>query len=83
LQAAADPSYVFQSRYMPCDQCGTSLDREERDEHACDPERRLEYQLFQQRAAIAHFDDELGAYLASAQGRFEVWYAENMRTRSD
>jgi hypothetical protein len=66
---------------MPCDECGTSLDRDERDRHACDPERRLEYQLFQQRAAIAHFDDELDAYLASAQGRFAVWYAEYMRTR--
>jgi hypothetical protein len=66
---------------MPCDECGTSLDRDERDGHACDPERRLEYQLFQQRVAIAHFDDELDAYLASAQGRFAVWYAEYMRTR--
>ena len=66
---------------MPCDACGTSLDRVERDGHACDPQRRLEYQLFQQQAAIAHFDDELGAYLASAHGRFAVWYAEYMRTR--
>jgi hypothetical protein len=66
---------------MPCDECGTSLDRDERDGHACDPERRLEYQLFQQRAAIADFDDELGAYLASPHGRFAVWYAEDMRTR--
>ena len=46
---------------MPCDECGTSLDHDEREEHACDPERRVEYQLFQQRAAIAYFDDELGA----------------------
>ncbi len=66
---------------MPCDECGTSLDRDEREGHACDPERRLEYHLFQQRAAIAHFDDELGAYLDSAQGRFAVWDAEYMRTR--
>ena len=66
---------------MPCDECGTSLDHDEREEHACDPERRLEYQLFQQRAAIAYFDDELCAYLDSAQGRFAVWYAEYTRTR--
>jgi hypothetical protein len=64
---------------MPCDECGTSLERHERDEHACDPERRLDYQLFQQRAAIAHFDDELGTYLASSRGRFELWYAEYVR----
>jgi hypothetical protein len=68
---------------MPCDECGASLDRDERDGHECGPERRLEYQLFQQRAAIACFDDELGAYLDSAQGRFAVWYAEYMRTPRD
>jgi hypothetical protein len=65
---------------MPCDECGTSLDRNERDGHACDPERRLEYQLFTQRAAIEQFDDDLGNYLASAQGRFEIWYAEYTRS---
>jgi hypothetical protein len=72
---------MFRSRYMPCAECGTSLERAERDAHACDPERRLEYQIFQQRAAIARFDDELGAYLASAKGLFAVWYAEYMRRR--
>ena len=71
---------MFRSRYMPCDECGTSLDRDERDGHACDAERRLEYQLFQQRAAIAGFDEELAVYLASAQGRFEIWYAEYTRS---
>jgi hypothetical protein len=68
---------------MPCDECGTSLDHDEREDHACQPERLLEYRLFQQRAAVAHFDDELGAYLVSPQGRFEVWYAQNTRTRPD
>lgn len=72
---------MFQSRYMPCDECGASLERDERDAHACDLARRLEFQLFQQRSAIANFDDELSAYLASAQGRFAVWYAEHMRRR--
>ena len=72
---------MFLSRYMPCDECGTSLERHERDKHACDPERRLDYQLFQQRVAVAHFDDELSSYLVSRQGQFEVWYAEHMRTR--
>ena len=67
---------------MPCDECGASLDRDERDEHACDLDRRLEYQLFQHRAAIANFDSELSAYLASSQGRFAVWYAEHTRMRS-
>ena len=72
---------MFRSRYMPCDECGTSLDHNERDAHACDAERRLDYQLFQQRAALANLDDELCAYLDSAQGRFAVWYAHYTRTR--
>ena len=66
---------------MPCEDCGTSLERHERDGHACDSERRLDYQLFRQRAAIAQFDDELGAYLVSPQGKFELWYAEHTRAR--
>ena len=47
----------------------------------CDSDRRLEYQVFQERAAITQFDDELGAYLASPHGQFEVWYAEFTRMR--
>lgn len=66
---------------MPCEECGASLDRHERDEHTCDSERRLDYQVFQQRAAIARFDDELGAFLASSEGRFELWYAAYTRER--
>jgi hypothetical protein len=66
---------------MPCEECGASLDRREREEHACDSDRRLEYQVFQERAVITQFDDELGAYLVSPQGQFEVWYAELTRTR--
>jgi hypothetical protein len=72
---------VFGSRYLPCDECGTSLDRDASDQHACDPERRLDFQLFQQRTAVGDFDDELGAYLASAQGQFASWYAEYTRAR--
>jgi len=47
----------------------------------CDSGRRLEYQVFQERAAITRFDDELGAYLVSPHGQFELWYAERTRTR--
>jgi hypothetical protein len=67
---------------MPCDECGASLDRDERDEHTCDLDRRLEYQLFQQHAAIENFENELSAYLATPRGRFAVWYAEHTRRRS-
>ncbi len=64
---------------MPCTECGASVARGERDAHVCDAERRLEFELFQLRAVIAAFDDELAAYLDSPQGRFEAWDAERRR----
>jgi hypothetical protein len=75
------PVFAFfaHSRYMPCPDCGASLAGEERAEHTCDRERRLDYQMFQLRDEIGHFDGELAVYLDSPAGRFEVWYAENRR----
>jgi hypothetical protein len=70
---------VFPSRYVSCDACGTSLERHERDAHACDPERRLHFELFQLRDELDRFESELALYLASPRGRFEVWYAERRR----
>ncbi len=71
----------FQSTYMPCGECGASVARGERDGHACERERWLSYQVFQRREEIERFDDELGAFLESPRGRFELWYAERERTR--
>ena len=72
-------AFFAHSRFMPCPECGASLAEEDRDEHVCDSERRLDYQMFQLRDEIACFDGELGAYLLSPEGRFEAWYAERMR----
>ena len=66
---------------MPCPDCGASLEREEEDAHACEQERRLDYEMFQLRAEIAGFERGLAAYLASPKGRFESWYAERERKR--
>jgi hypothetical protein len=66
---------------MPCDECGASLPVGARDEHVCEEERRLEYQLFQLRGEVADFDDRLAAYLESPAGRFELWYAGRERRR--
>jgi hypothetical protein len=71
---------MFGSRYMPCLQCGASLDRRA-DAHECDRERWLDYQLFQLRDQLEGLEDELGQYLASPQGRFELYYAERQRRR--
>jgi hypothetical protein len=49
------------------------------DEHVCDHERWLDYQMFEQRDQVASFESDLNAYLTSAQGRFELWYAEHVR----
>jgi hypothetical protein len=72
-------AFFAHSRYMPCPDCGASLAGEDRDEHTCDGERRVDYQIFQLRGDIARFDSELTAYLSSPAGKFEAWYAENRR----
>lgn len=64
---------------MPCPDCGESVAADARDEHLCDDERRLTYQLFQLRDEIAAFEEELGAYLDSPRGRFELWDAARRR----
>ena len=69
----------FQSRYMPCPECGASVDHVEAEPHACELERRVSYQLFQLRDEVAGFDAALAAYLASPHGLFEQWYAERSR----
>jgi hypothetical protein len=73
---------VFVSRYMPCAECGASLERDEREQHECDVERRLDYQLFELRHTIERFEQNLAAYLASPHGRFELWYAARERKRT-
>ncbi len=73
--------HLPQPRFMPCPECGASVDREQQDEHVCEDERRLDYKIFQLRSELEQLDDELEAYLASPRGRFEAWYAERERRR--
>jgi len=69
------------SHHMPCAECGASLATDERGDHACNPERRLEYRLFQLRDEVAGFEDGLRGYLESPQGRFDQWLAERDRRK--
>jgi len=69
------------SNYMPCDDCGASVEASELAGHVCDPERALEYRMFQLRDEVAGFDDGLRGYLESPQGRFAQWLAERDRRR--
>lgn len=68
-----------QSRFMPCAECGASVERAQTDAHVCDGERLLDFHLFQLRDEIVAFDAQLAAWLASARGRFAAWLAERDR----
>lgn len=57
--------------FMPCACCGASVARGD-DQHVCDEERLLAYDLFR-------FDGELGQWLVTPEGRFEQYYAERGR----
>jgi hypothetical protein len=72
-------AFFPQPRHMPCPDCGASVARAEAEEHVCDPERQLDYRFFQLRGEVDAFESELGAYLDTPQGRFDVWYAERRR----
>ncbi len=72
-------SSFFASRHMPCAECGASVVASEREEHVCNPERLLEYQMFQLREEVAGFDEGLKGFLESPPGRFAQWLAERER----
>ena len=72
-------AFFAHSKYMPCPDCGASLAGEEPDEHVCDEERRIDFQLFRMRGQIARFELDLAQFLDTSAGRFETWYAENRR----
>ena len=65
--------------FMPCPDCGASVASAETDEHVCERERWLDYQLFVQRDEVGRFEDELAAYLDSPEGRFHLWDAARSR----
>jgi len=68
-----------QSPYMPCAECGASVERAAAGVHECDRERLLDFRLFQLREEIVVFDAQLTEWLASARGRFATWIAERER----
>jgi hypothetical protein len=72
-------AFFASSRYMPCTECGASVSVEADEEHICDPERKLDYLMFQLREEVASFDDVLREYFGSATGRFAQWVAERDR----
>jgi hypothetical protein len=66
-------------RYLPCLECGAPVPVSELRAHVCNRERWLEYQVLSRREELRRFDEELGEYLATPKGRFELWYAARDR----
>jgi hypothetical protein len=66
---------MFRSRYMPCAECGASLDRTADTPHACSRERWADFQMFGLRDEIAGLEAGLLRYLGTSLGRFEAWSA--------
>jgi hypothetical protein len=65
--------------HRPCPDCGASVAADALDEHVCERERWLDYQLLQLRGELDAFELEVAEYLDSPSGRFELWCAERDR----
>jgi hypothetical protein len=74
-------AFFAHSSFMPCTECGSSVAAAERDEHVCDPERLLDFRMFQLRDEVAGLEVGFRGFLDSAQGRFEQWLAERERPK--
>lgn len=74
--------YNYNLPFMPCEECGASVKREERGEHECNPERKLDYEIFQmqQNGELGDLEEEVAAFFSSPQGRFECYCVERDRT---
>jgi len=66
---------MFRSRFMPCVECGASVDRTVVLEHRCSTERRADFEMFGLRGEVAQLESGVRRYLATAAGRFETWLA--------
>ena len=72
--------FVFpQPQYIACPECGACVPRAEADEHVCDRERWLDYQLVRLRPEIARFETDFRQWLVTSEGRFEQFYASRSR----
>lgn len=67
--------------YLPCPECGFSIESAAFDEHECDEERRLDHQMFQLRHLVGRFEWEFRLWLATPAGRFAAYWAEYDRAR--
>lgn len=74
---------MFMSRFMPCPECGASIDRTTSPVHQCSSEQWAAYQMFRLRDEIAQLESGYQRFLATAEGQFESWLAaRRVRTTS-
>lgn len=66
---------MFKSRFMPCPECGESVDRTVEAGHECSLERRVDYQMFRLRNEVEQLEARMQDYLTTVPGRFESWLA--------
>jgi hypothetical protein len=69
---------MFRSRYLPCAECGESVDRTLAAPHACSRERWAEYQLFGLSEEIAGLEAGVLRFLGTPLGRFETCAAARL-----
>ncbi len=72
-------THFAHSDHMPCAECGASVASVDRERHVCDPERQLDFRMFQIREEVEAFEDLFAAYLHSSAGEFAQWLAEHQR----
>jgi len=72
-------TFFAHSEHMPCTECGASVVASDREQHVCDPERLLDFRMFQLRDEVDALDDLAAAYLSSSAGQFAQSLAEHQR----
>jgi hypothetical protein len=68
--------------YLDCPDCGTSIPVDKVELHACDDRHRRDHLERMTSAAVAELEADIRSFLQTPQGRFELFYAQRTRQRS-
>jgi len=68
--------------FTPCPGCGDELAPRALRAHVCDWWRWLDHQVDLRSDELERFERELGDYLGSPRGQFDLWYAARERMRA-
>jgi hypothetical protein len=66
-------------RMSTCPGCGEDVPARALNVHVCEWALWLDHQVALRRGELDRFEGELGAYLDSPGGQFDLWYAERER----